>query len=97
MHCFADCLVDQGVEHIEALSLIEDIFQQIRRDLGPEIYIATLDKAARDQKIRAEFNGQNAKLLQKKYGISRATIYRVINPALPGEMRRDANKTNSTD
>lgn len=45
---------------------------------GNEIYIPAPDKRARDEAIRAEFNGRNGVEIMAKYGISKASLYRVL-------------------
>lgn len=36
--------------------------------------------AARNAEIRAKFNGKNAPLLAREYGLSRSMIWRIVNP-----------------
>lgn len=48
---------------------------------GTQLYIPTYKQAFKKffyRKIKAEFNGENAKELANKYNISQSTIYRLI-------------------
>ena len=38
-----------------------------------------LTRAERDQLIRTEWNGRNTRELMRRFGISRSTLYRIIN------------------
>lgn len=45
---------------------------------GPKVFPAP-DKYERDAALRAEFNGTNADVLCKKYGISRSRLYQITS------------------
>lgn len=46
---------------------------------GREIYVPAEDLAERNTRIRQAFKGNNAAEVMFRFGISRATLYRVIN------------------
>lgn len=51
-----------------------------RGHAGVEYYLPALHNLTREERnarIRAEFNGQNLKVVMRRYDVSRATVYRV--------------------
>lgn len=72
-----------GVQHTVARELAEAIMRNAAAlGLGgTEYYLPSCSPATRAERncrIRAEFNGQNLRYVCRKYGVSRATVYRVV-------------------
>jgi hypothetical protein len=58
----------------------EAILQGLReRWGGREIYVPAEDTAERNRRIRQAWRGNNASEVTARFGISRATLYRVLN------------------
>lgn len=49
-----------------------------RRMGGQERYIPAEDKRARDEQIRAEFNGRNRDEVMRKHGLSKSRLYEIV-------------------
>lgn len=45
---------------------------------GDRLHVPACDRAARDEAIRADFNGRNHDEVCRRHGISRRTLYRLI-------------------
>ncbi len=59
--------------------IAQAIVTGLRRRLGgQEIYIPAADKAARDERIRAEFNGRNRDEICAREGISKTRLYQIV-------------------
>lgn len=46
---------------------------------GADLYISTVDRVARNEAIRHDFNGRNHEEICRKYDISRTSLYRILN------------------
>lgn len=71
----------QGLPEADARALADAVTKRITENYnGQRINIKKPRKWQDDaEKIRAQFDGTNAKKISKAYGVSRATIYRIIN------------------
>lgn len=68
-----------GVHEVFVARVAEEILQGLREQLGGrEVYIPAPDKAERDERIRAAFNGRNAREVCARYGVSRTRLYQII-------------------
>jgi len=73
----------KGNPHSDCLALSNAVKNQVREQYeGERIFIKKSkhgQKQRRDCIIKKEFNGQNAQQLMQRFGVSRATIYRIVN------------------
>lgn len=68
-----------GFHQLFADQIAQAIVTGLRRRLGgQEIYIPAADKVARDERIRAEFNGRNRDEICAREGISKARLYQIV-------------------
>lgn len=68
-----------GLHEQYASTLAEGIWERFReRWGGSRMHIPAVDRAARNAAIRDAFDGRNHSEVCARYGISRATLYRVI-------------------
>lgn len=68
-----------GLHERFASDISDGILQRLQQRWGGDrIYIPSRDRAARDAGIRADFDGRNHGEVCRRYGISLATLYRVI-------------------
>lgn len=45
---------------------------------GKELWVPTEDKTARNEAIKSTFNGSNLDHVCRRFGVSKATVYRVV-------------------
>lgn len=65
-------------EHF-AEQIASAITRGLRRRLGgQEIYIPAEDKQARNEQIRADFNGRNRDEVMRKHRISKSQLYEIV-------------------
>lgn len=63
-----------------AEQIAEAITRGLCRRLGAQhVYIPAADKRARDELIRAEFNGRNHDEIMSRHNIGRTRLYQIIN------------------
>ena len=56
--------------------------ERLRREFGTRrVYVNAPSARERDECIREEFDGTNHREICKRYGISRATLYRIVGPS----------------
>lgn len=68
-----------GFHRFFAEQISQAIVIGLRRRLGgQEIYIPAADKVARDERIRAEFNGRNRDEICAREGISKTRLYQIV-------------------
>lgn len=48
---------------------------------GSDLYIPAEDKSERNAAVRAAFNGRNHHEVMRQFGLSRSTLYRILNLA----------------
>lgn len=71
---------DVGLGDLLADTVATAITNGLRRRMGgQERYIPAEDKRARNEQIRAEFNGRNRDEILKKYNISKPRLYQIVN------------------
>lgn len=72
-----------SMDEREASAMADAVAYEMRREIGgTEVYIPAMtkiDRAARDEQIRRDFCGRNAKELGRKHGLSRTSIYRIAS------------------
>lgn len=67
-----------GMNEKFAAPIAEEIFNGLCELFGgSEIYIPAPDKRARNEAIRARFNGRNVDEIMREFGVSRRTVYDV--------------------
>lgn len=68
-----------GFHQMFADQIAQALVTGLRRRLGgQEIYIPAADKVARDERIRAEFNGRNRDEICEREGISKTRLYQIV-------------------
>lgn len=68
-----------GFHRFFAEQISQAIVIGLRRRLGgQEIYIPAADKVARDERIRAEFNGRNRDEICARESISKTRLYQIV-------------------
>lgn len=68
-----------GLHERFASELSDEILSRLMtRWGGDRLHVPACDRAARDEAIRADFDGRNHDAVCRRYGISQATLYRVI-------------------
>jgi len=71
-----------GLSDNEAAAISQLVDCRVREKLGGDtVWVAKMNKAARNQLIRAEWNGNNLGHIMDKYSIHRSTFYRIIGQA----------------
>ncbi|MEZ0231889.1 MAG: Mor transcription activator family protein [Methylophilaceae bacterium] len=62
-----------------ASQIAEALVRGLRKKYGcQEIYIPAPNRSERDASIRKEFNGRNIDEVCKKFGLSSASVYRIV-------------------
>lgn len=61
-------------EHIPA-----DAVLKIAQTIIENLNVKPLSRTERDKIIRGEWNGRNTHELMRRFGISRSTLYRIVN------------------
>lgn len=70
-----------GMNEHFASQVAEALMRGLRKKLGgQEVYIPVHDRRARDEAIRAEFNGRNQAEICRRYRISRSRLYQIVDP-----------------
>lgn len=68
-----------GYEERVAAELAQPITEALRRRNPAErLYIPAPDKRERDESVRREFNGRNAREICHRHGISRSRLYEIV-------------------
>lgn len=68
-----------GYEEQIAAQMAQPITDALRRRNPAErLYIPAPDKRSRDEAVRREFNGRNAREVCDRHGISRSRLYEII-------------------
>jgi Mor family transcriptional regulator len=68
-----------GMPEPEARALAATLIDRIQtKHAGDEVYIPGPNKHRRNEHIRRMFNGVNHDVVCRKFGISKATLYRVM-------------------
>lgn len=73
--CRAEIGMNEAFASLHAAAILRGLSARYG---GAEVYIPAEDKTERNAAIRAEFNGRNAHDLIRKYGISRAWLYKIV-------------------
>lgn len=69
---------------VEVISQDEALVDGLRSRLGGgDVYIPAPDKSARNQAIRAEFNGRNMSEVCRRHGVKPSTVYRIVGAGSP--------------
>jgi DNA invertase Pin-like site-specific DNA recombinase len=67
-----------GMPEPEARAFAATLIDRIRTNHAGEVYIRAPDKQKRNERIRQLFNGVNHDRVCREFGISKATLYRII-------------------
>jgi Mor family transcriptional regulator len=67
-----------GLSDVMAKELAKAMVDRIQNQHAGPVYIPKSDKNRRNERIRLMFNGVNHDMVCKEFGISKATLYRVI-------------------
>ena len=71
-----------GMPEAVAAQVADAVVRGMRLRYGTQrIYIPAADKSERDALVRKEFKGTNAGEVCRKHGISRPSLYRILNAA----------------
>lgn len=78
-----------GLHERLALPVAESICHELSRDMGgAEIYIPSTDRRVRNAALRRDFRGNNHDDIMRRYGISRATLYRILGSGQKKQIKR---------
>lgn len=68
-----------GFNEIFATQIADALVRGLRKRLGgQDLYIPAEDRTERDAMIRKEFNGRNIDDMCKKFGLSKRSIYKIV-------------------
>ncbi|MGZ8915830.1 MAG: Mor transcription activator family protein [Methylobacter sp.] len=72
-----------GMSHVTAQDFARSMVDRIKNAHAGPVYIPKPDKSRRNERIRRTFNGVNHDIVCREFGISKATLYRVVGQAKP--------------
>lgn len=70
-----------GMDQASSEGLANDAMSRILFVIGGQKieYLPRVDRKTRNEGIIKDFNGKNHRLIAKKYGVSLATVYRILS------------------
>jgi len=74
-----------GMQEPQAREFAATLVDKLRANHAGEVRIPVPDKQQRNKRIRRLFNGVNHDMVCREFGISKATLYRVVGQAKSGK------------
>jgi len=74
-----------GMQEPLARDFAKAMVDRIQNQYAGPVYVPKPDKNRRNERIRRMFNGVNHEFVCREFGISKATLYRVVGQAKSGK------------